>query len=367
MKHPSMYLDWYVHVPAVKYDFLSSGVGNFKATLNLSEVDFGVNYARGNPEAVKELANWYGVDSGNVFVSSEGASGQNARMIRYLAERRKERTEAVVEYPTYEPLLRQVQEHFASVKRLVRRKEAGYRLDADELRKVVTPKTALLVLTNPHAPSGAVSDVNELRDVMNVAREYGFHVLCDEVYAEFDRDTVPTLFSVDPELTVVTSSFTKAFGLGGLKLGVALAESEAVDGLYRDVLDTVGNSPNVVQLVAAQLFSRGKDSFYAHRQKWALLKSVAEGWLDENRFEYCQSKVGVTYWVTLPVKNSYKWVNENAIPRHSLAVVPGCFFLFRSGYRLLRSNMVRLGLGGISPEKACLTEALEALRKALAQ
>ena len=365
MKHPSLYLDWYFHVPNVTHDFRSSGIMYFKHTLNMGEVDLSVNYAHGNPEAVKQIARWYDVKAENVFISSEGASGQNARIIRYLAERNSEKREAIVEYPTYEPLLRTVQEHFPHVKRLDRQQKDAYRLDARTLRRVVSAKTGLLVLTNPHAPSGAVSSLTELKEVMDVAQEWGFHVVCDEIYAEFDRKTIPTIFSVDPELGIVTTSFTKAYGLGGLKLGVALAEKQLVDELYTDVLNTVGNSPNIVQIVAAELLVRWRKKLQSHKQEWAQLKRETETWLRKMDLEYFPNKAGATYWVKLPIKDTYKWVTQQTIPHYSLAPVPGAFFLFRNGYQLVRSNMIRLGLGGIDPKESNYDRTLETLEKAI--
>ena len=365
MKHPSLYLDWYIHVPAVKYDLRSSGIMYFRRELNLGEVDLSVNYANGNPEAIKQVARWYSTRKENIFVSSEGASGQNARIIRCLAERNPFKKEAIVEYPTYEPLLRATQEHFRRVRRLERLEKDAYALDADRLRRLVSEKTGLLILTNPHAPSGTISDVNELKEVMNVAHEHGFYVLCDEIYAEFDRRAVPTLFSVDPLLGVVTTSYTKAYGLGGLKLGIALAEKELVDDLYTDVVNTVGNSPNVVQLAAAELLGRGKVKLQKHVQKWSRLKKEAEEWLSSENLEYFPSKAGVTYWVKLQINDTYRWINEKTISRYGLAAVPGTFFMFKSGYRLEKSNMVRLGLGAVNPDSSDLTEALGTLETAL--
>ena len=105
MKHQSLYLEWYVKVPKVKYDLRSSGVGAFKYPVNLGEVDLSVNHARGNPKTAELLAKRYRVAAENLFLSTEGASGQNARIIRVLSEKNPGKKEAVVEYPTYEPLL----------------------------------------------------------------------------------------------------------------------------------------------------------------------------------------------------------------------------------------------------------------------
>lgn len=364
MKWRSLYLEWYVKVPTVKFDFRSSGLAYLKLDLTLGEVDLSVNYTRGNPETTKLLAKRYNVKPKNVFVSSDGASGQNVRIIRVLAEKSRKR-EAVVEYPTYEPLLRQVQEHFPRVKRLERKAEEDYRLDADSLRKVVSEETGLVVITNPHAPSGAIATKSDLGEVMAVARDVGSYVLCDEIYAEFERATIPTAFSVDEELGITTTSFTKAYGLGGLRLGVALASEKLVDELYADTLSTIGNSSNIVQFIAAKLLREDIQKLEGHKRKWDMLKRETEEWLDAKKLEYFQNKFGVTYWVKMPIKDTYKWINEKAIPKYSVAPVPGTFFLFKSGYKLAQSSMVRLGIGNINPENSNLQLAFESLWKAV--
>jgi len=364
MKWRSLYLDWYVHTPHVMFDFRSSGLAYLKVDLPLGEVDLSVNYAYGNPETVKLLAERYHVKAENVFISSDGASGQNARVIRFLAEKSRKK-EAVVEYPTYEPLLRQVQEHFPRVKRLERKAEEDYWLDAGSLRKLVSEKTGLLVITNPHAPSGAIATTSELKEVMTLAKEYGFYVLCDEIYAEFERESIPTIFSVDGEFGATTTSFTKAYGLGGLRLGVTLAAKNLVDELYTDALNTIGNSSNIVQLVAAKLLREKMQELERHKQKWSRIKTETEKWLDEKSFEYFKNRAGITYWVKLPIKDTYKWVNEKAVPQYNVAPVPGTFFLFKCDYKLVESNMIRLGLGNIYPDYSNLHLALEALWKAV--
>ncbi len=365
MRH-SLYLDWYIHVPpTVRYDFRSSGISQFRYNLVLGEVDLSVNYAYGNPEASELLARRYHVEPENIFLSSEGASGQNTRIIKCIAERNKGKREAIVEYPTYEPLLRKVQEVFPRVERLERRENETYRLNPDELLKKVSEETALLVITNPHAPSGAISGRRDLEELMAIAHENGFYVLCDEIYAEFDRKAIPTIFSVDSELGIVTASLTKAYGLGGIKLGIALAKEELVDELYTDVVNTVGNSPNIVQLIAIDLLANRSKDLEEHKKKWIDLKDMTEEWLREKGLEYFPNRMGITYWITLSIKDTYKWINGYTMPNYSWAAVPGAFFLFKNEYKLAKSNKMRLGLGNITPDKQKLMEALEVLEKAL--
>jgi aspartate/methionine/tyrosine aminotransferase len=362
MRHPSAYLDWYLRTQNVKYDLRSSGITYFKHNLALGEVDLNVNHLN---QVTELLAGRYHVKPENLFILSEGASGQNARIIRYLAERNGKKSEAIVEYPTYEPLLRQVQEHFPRVKRLEREENDSHRLDAAALRKIVSDKTALLVITNPHAPSGHISDRSELEEIMAVAGEYGFYVLCDEIYAEFERSTVPTLFSVDNEFGIATTSFTKAYGLGGLRLGIAVAQPSLVTELYTDVINTIGGGSNLVMVTSAELLTKGMKDLERHKQKWMRLKAETEEWLGSEGYTYFPSKAGVTYWVKMPIENTHKWMSEHTVPRYGLALVPGAFFLFKNNYKIVETGMVRLGLGAMEPDGSSLTEALDVLKKAI--
>ncbi len=364
MRHVSSYLNWYINVPRLRLDLRSSGLMHFNHNLNLGPVDLSANYAFGNPRTTRLLAARYEVKPANVFLSSEGASGQNARIIRYLAEH-DDRNEAIVEYPTYEPLLRQVQEYFPRVTRLRRQEKEAYRLDSDVLREIVTRRTGLVVLTNPHAPSGAVATKREMVEIMEVAREHDLPILCDEIYAEFNRKMVSTAFSVDPDHGIVTTSFTKAYGLGGLKLGVTLASEKLVLGLYNDVLNTVGNSPNTVQVIASDLLENGRRALDKHQQSWNKMRKETEEWLDEENLRYFPNKIGVTYWVDLAIADTYKWTSDLTIPRYQLATVPGAFFLFENGCELAKSNKVRIGLGNLNPDNPELAEALAALKQAI--
>jgi hypothetical protein len=144
-----------------------------------------------------------------------------------------------------------------------------------------------------------------------------------------------------------------------------LAERTLVNELYNDVLNTVGNTPNIVQIVAAKLLAEAKEKLEKHKKKWIRLRTETEKRLTEMNLPFFPNKFGVTYWVRLPIKDSYEWINEFTIPKYSLAAVPGTFFLFRNNYSLTMSSMMRLGIGVMNPETPMLEEALTALETAL--
>jgi aspartate/methionine/tyrosine aminotransferase len=272
----------------------------------------------------------------------------------------------VVEYPTYEPLLRQAQTYFKDVKRIVRKKESNYRFDPDELERVISDKTAVWVMTNPHAPSGVSLSRKELNEIVEVARLHTCYVVCDEIYAEFDRENNSPIFSVDHELGIVTTSFSKAYGLGGLKAGITVASKEIIGELYSSVFNTAGCDSNLVELALIDLLTKGRNAMERHKKKWVALRNKAEEWLKQtDNVSYTPNNCGIVFWLETQIRDPYKWVNQYTIPKFSLAVVPGAFFLFKK-YEINQSNQVRLGIGNISPEKPDdLDNALQSLEEAL--
>lgn len=56
-----------------------------------------------------------------------------------------------------------------------------WRLDVDELRSKITPKTKMIVINTPHNPVGKVFDEKELLDIGKVAEEHDLIILSDEV------------------------------------------------------------------------------------------------------------------------------------------------------------------------------------------
>jgi aspartate/methionine/tyrosine aminotransferase len=62
------------------------------------------------------------------------------------------------------------------------RRENGFRYELDELRRLVTPRTRMIVVNTPHNPTGSVLSQQELEQIYALATELGAWVLGDEAY-----------------------------------------------------------------------------------------------------------------------------------------------------------------------------------------
>jgi cystathionine beta-lyase len=137
---------------------------------------------------------------------------------------------AIVQSSIYPPFLDAVRE---TGRRLIEHRaatpaddEQGYELDPDRLRAATDDRTRLLLLCNPHNPSGRVFRRSELESLAELARERDWIVLVDEIHQDFlfdDHEHIPfaTLGEDAASRTVTLTSATKAFNIPGLRCCVA--------------------------------------------------------------------------------------------------------------------------------------------------
>ena len=92
--------------------------------------------------------------------------------------------EVLIEEPTYELLLNTAAFLGAKIRRFPRHASNAFAIDPEDVRKAVTPRTRLIVITNLHNPSSVQVDEATLRQIGEWAAAVGARVLVDEVYLE---------------------------------------------------------------------------------------------------------------------------------------------------------------------------------------
>ena len=105
---------------------------------------------------------------------------------------------------------------------------SGFKITAEQLKSAITPKTKLLILTNPSNPTGAVYSREELEKIVEVATDAGVYILSDEIYNALVYDGAeacsPATFSDKAAQYVITASgFAKAYAMTGWRLGITVA------------------------------------------------------------------------------------------------------------------------------------------------
>ncbi|BDB44919.1 MULTISPECIES: pyridoxal phosphate-dependent aminotransferase [Mycobacterium] len=125
----------------------------------------------------------------------------------------------------------------------------GFALDADALRRAVTPRTAALIVNSPHNPTGTVLSAHELQAIAEIATAADLLVITDEVYEHlvYDGHRHLPLASLDgmAQRTVTISSAAKMFNCTGWKIGWACGPAHLIAGVRaaKQYLSYVGGAP----------------------------------------------------------------------------------------------------------------------------
>jgi len=223
-----------------RYDLSSSDMPGYRLSEvgGLSDCSLAENHVGGGEPLRAELARIYGGQPEDYLVTA-GASEANFAVCAALVS---PGDRVLVERPTYQPLETIPRGLGAAVTRLPRKEVDGYRLTCDDVRSVLPEGLRLLILTNLNNPTGVALDPKDVQGIADLAAERGFYVLVDEVFRElaFGPET-PTMGGLN-ERTIVTSSVSKFYGAGGLKIGWIRATA-TVRARIQSVLDYLSGTP----------------------------------------------------------------------------------------------------------------------------
>jgi aspartate/methionine/tyrosine aminotransferase len=341
----SVYMRWAKEHAAARYNLANSGLlGCTTEDLTLEPGDLLVNApnADGYLPLREAIAAQYGVTPGQV-VLGEGTSGANFLAFSALVE---PGDAVLIEQPTYEPLLAALGFVGARIRRFARRFEDGYRTDLAEIERQLRQGVRLVVLTNPHNPSGVLLSPEEVAEIGRLAAAAGARVLVDEVYRDtwFD-EAPPSHVHLGPHF-LATSSLTKAYGLSGLRCGWVLASEEIADRIRRayDLMAAAGSVPGQTLAVAAfrqlhRLAARSRAILDPNVELVHAFLKEHEEWL-----ECVVPKVSMMVFPRLRNQDDSEPLHDR-LRGMETSIVPGKFFeaprYFRLGFAVRTEDVAR--------------------------
>jgi aspartate/methionine/tyrosine aminotransferase len=350
-----VYMEWVKTRPRARYEIGGSGImpvhiGELPEARDALEInDFNLY---GYRPLIRALADRYEVSPEQV-VTAPGTSMANYLAIAAILSAGDE---VLVEHPAYEPLLDIPELLGANVRRFERRFQAGrFHIDMENLAGQVTPRTKLIVLTNPHNPSGILEPPEVLREVGRLAAQVGAYVLVDEVYMDF-------LFQSRPRTAVhlgsnflMTCSLTKVYGLDGLRCGWVLGPPDIVKAMWRlqDFFGVNGVIPGETTSVVAfqhldRFQKRSQSIITANRPLVDRFMAANQAALD-----WAPPDAGPVCFPRLRSGSADDFCARLRAEFH-VGVIPGCFFEMPDHFRI--------GFGGPTED---LRAGLDRLSKAL--
>ena len=203
-----------------------------------------------------------------------------------------EEEEVVVANPTF--LIYEVASRVAGAK-VVEVPLKNFRYDLPRMKEAVTPKTKIIFIANPDNPTGTYVKREEVEEFLkDLPRD--LVVFFDEAYFEFveEKDYPDTRRYLSKHSVILTRSFSKAYGLAGLRIGYGISNPEMADYLNR-----VREPFNVNSLAQAAALAALEDRDHLEKTR----RMVREG----RRFLYRHlDELGLRY---LPSQTNFILVN----------------------------------------------------------
>jgi aspartate/methionine/tyrosine aminotransferase len=232
-----------------------------------------------------------------------------------------------------------------------------WRPDLDELRRLVTARTRMILICNPNNPTGARLTPADLDEICRVASAHGSWVLADEIYRGAELDGVETASIWGRyERAIVTSGLSKAYGLPGLRVGWIVAPPDLVAKLW-SYHDYTTISPGAISdLLARIALQPDRRAQIVARTRRIITGNypIVRDWLGEygDQFRHAPPEAGAIVYV------AYKYpINSTELilrlkDTHSVLIVPGDHFhmdgYFRLGFgsqtEYLQEGLKRLNL-----------------------
>jgi aspartate/methionine/tyrosine aminotransferase len=352
----SEYMEWAKTRSQSKFNLASSGVAELPLSalpVRLEDLELTGPSFYGYAPLQERLARKAGV-APECVVAATGTSMANHLALAALLE---PGDEALIETPAYGPLVDAASYLGAHIHRVPRRASDGFAVDPAEVEKAITPRTRAVVLSNLHNPSSALIDEATMRRIGEVAARVGARVLVDEVYLDAVFEHVPrSAFALDPRRFVITSSLTKAYGLGGLRCGWILADPALAHRMWRlnDLFASV--PPHATERLAivaldhlAPVAARAKALLDGNR---AVLQRFfdAHAELDVRRLQE-----GMVAFPRLR-RGSVEALAARLREKYETTVVPGRFFGLSDHFRISYGGLPETLAGGLERLGAALDE-----------
>lgn len=144
------------------------------------------------------------------------------------------------------------------------REEDGFRIDPDELKKLITTKTKALVLNYPSNPTGVTYSEAELRAIVDVAMAAGLTIISDEIYDKIIYDgakhtPVASLGEDVKKATILVNGASKTYSMTGWRIGFAAGDKDVIKAMANIQGQSTSNPTSIAQWAAVSAYASPQD------------------------------------------------------------------------------------------------------------
>src|SRR5207248_2248433 len=153
--------------------------------------------------------------------------------------------------------------------------EEGFRVTADMVARLVTPRTKMIILNSPSNPTGAVMSPEDLTQVARLAAERGIWVMSDGTYVYLNysgREFSLGSLAEQRERIIVVGSLSKTYAMTGWRMGYALAPAAVIGAMQKLQSQSTSNPTSIVQKAAVAALKGAQDCVAEMRNEYIQLR-----------------------------------------------------------------------------------------------
>jgi aspartate aminotransferase len=174
----------------------------------------------------------------------------------------------------------------------------GFRVTAQMVERLITPKTKLIVLNSPSNPSGAVMSPADMTEIIRIAHERGIWVISDECYVYLnytDRNFSVGSLNEYRDRFLVVGSLSKTYAMTGWRLGYTLGPAAVVGAVQKLQSQQTSNPTSIVQKAAVAALSCSQQCVAEMRAEYIKLRDHIIGGLNAIPGVKCTMPEGAFY------------------------------------------------------------------------
>ncbi|MDC1175623.1 aminotransferase class I/II-fold pyridoxal phosphate-dependent enzyme, partial [Bacteriovoracaceae bacterium] len=241
--------------------------------------------------------------------------------------------EVIVFEPFYDSYLASIE--LAGAKAIpITLKFPDFKINNEEFSQKVNSKTKMVIINNPHNPTGRVFSREELIPLTKTIKENNLLVLSDEVYEFLTYDGhLHTPFASLPDMkerTYTVSSLGKTFGLTGWKVGWVCAPRELTDALRKVKQYTTYCTNHPMQIAAAQAIQFRKNYLVEFKETYSKKKNFFVKEMKNIGFNIIDPQG--TYFALIKVPETFSDISycQHLIKKHQVSSIPPSAFYLKS-------------------------------------
>jgi aspartate aminotransferase len=153
--------------------------------------------------------------------------------------------------------------------------DEGFRVTADMVARLVTPRTKLIILNSPANPSGSVMSPEDLTEVVRFAAERGIWVISDECYVYLNytgREFSIGSLHEQRDRIIVVGSLSKTYAMTGWRMGYALSLAAVTSAMQKLQSQSTSNPTSIVQKAAVAALKGPQECVAEMRKEYIKLR-----------------------------------------------------------------------------------------------